>query len=123
MSKQSDALREYFKSHGIRQREVCEVLGLTPATISNLLAGRYPISKNVARRLADKYGLSFMFILTGDGTLIPPAGVQLAQAGAAQNSSGAGAKDDEVARLREQLEAERLEKHRLLGIIEKMAEA
>ena len=33
MSKQSDALREYFKSHGIRQREVCEVLGLTPATM------------------------------------------------------------------------------------------
>lgn len=125
MSKQSDALREYFDKNGILQKEVCEVLGLHSGTVSSILSGRFGISKKVAKRLADVYGFDLEFLLTGEGVLIPPPGtVRISQSQRVSgHSTGIQAVGDhallaENAQLREQLEQCRAEKDRLLGIIE-----
>ena len=126
MSKQSDALRAYFEKNGIPQKDVCEKTGVASGTMSNVLAGRYGISKKMAHTLAAAYGFDIAFLLTGDGDLLPPPGVRIAQHHNTNTGDGAGAihlgGDEalraEVAQLRDQLERERAEKARLLGIIE-----
>lgn len=122
MSKQSDALREYFEKNGILQKEICEELGLHNATVSNILTGRYQISKTVARKLADAYGFSLSFLITGEGELLPPGGVHIRRVDHVHNTGtinqGDGALAVENAQLREQLAQANAEKERLLGIIE-----
>lgn len=124
MSKQSDAIREYFDKNGILQREIAEKLGVHEGTVSSILSGRFGISKNTARKMAEIYGFDLGFLLSGEGSLFPP-GVRIHQS---QRVSGNGtgiqtigadqALAMENAQLREQLEQCRAEKERLLGIIE-----
>lgn len=124
MSKQSEAIREYFDKNGILQREIAEKLGVHEGTVSSILSGRFGISKNTARKMAEIYGFDLGFLLSGDGSLFPP-GVRIHQS---QRVSGNGtgiqaigadqALAMENAQLREQLEQCRTEKERLLGIIE-----
>lgn len=125
MSKQSDALREYFETNGILQRDVCEATGMKSGTVSNILSGRFQISKNAARKLASVYGFSIPFLITGEGSLCPPGTVRITQAQRVsgngtgiQSINGDQALAMENAQLREQLAQERAEKQRLLGIIE-----
>lgn len=126
MSIQSEALREFFHDNGITNRDLAERLGKHEATISNILSGKYGISKETAARLSDAYGFSIKFLMTGEGSLIPPGGVRINQTNNTNNGDGAGAihlEGDallraENAQLREQLDRERAEKARLLGIIE-----
>lgn len=125
MSKQSDALREYFDKNGILQKEVCEILGLHSGTVSSILSGRFGISKKVAKKLADVYGFDLEFLLTGEGVLVPPPGtVRISQSQRVSGGTGIqtiGADQAlamENAQLRDQLEQCRAEKDRLLGIIE-----
>ena len=127
MSKQSDALRDFFEKNGILQKEVCEALGLTPATISNILAGRYQISKMVARLLADTYGLSMTFLITGEGDLVPPKGVSIRRVDHVHNTGiinqTDGFRDKEISRLEQQLAQANAEKDRLLNIIESLTKS
>ena len=126
MSRQSDAIRDYFEKNGIPQKDICEATKASKTTISNMLAGRYGISKKMAHALAKLYGFDVVFLLSGEGDLFPPHGIRIAQHHNTNNGEGAGAihlSEDaalraEVARLRDQLERERAEKARLLGIIE-----
>lgn len=122
MSKQSDALRAYFDKNGIAQKEVCEVLGLASGTLSNLLAGRYQISKKVARRLSDVYGFSLPFLITGEGDLVVPGPVNISRVDHVRNTGtinqASSSQAERIAMLEQQLDAEREEKKRLLGIIE-----
>ena len=122
MSKQSDALRAYFEKNGIAQKEVCEALGLASGTLSNLLAGRYQISKKVARRFSDVYGFSLPFLITGEGDLVVPGPVNISRVDHVRNTGtinqASSSQDERIAQLEQQLDAEREEKKRLLGIIE-----
>lgn len=130
MSAQSDAVRAYITKHGIKQKHLAEICEVTPATMSSILAGRYPISREVALRLTEKFGFDIHFLLTGQGELFPIPGAtfrrinQPNNSGQIVNGSGAisiasdSAAAVEIAQLREQLEREREEKARLLGIIE-----
>lgn len=126
MSKQSDALRDFFEKNGILQKDVCEALGFTPATISNILAGRYQISKKVARKLSETYGLSMTFLITGDGELVPPRGVSIRRVDHVHNTGiinqTDGTRDEEISRLEQQLAQANAEKERLLGIIETLTQ-
>ncbi len=128
MSRQSDALREYFDKNGILQKEVCEVLGLHSGTVSSILSGRFGISKKVAKRLADVYGFDLEFLLTGEGVLIHP-GVRIHQsqsvAGGStgiQTISSDQALAMENAQLREQLAQAKEREDRLLGIIDTLTQ-
>ena len=131
MSQQSDELKKYFDQHGILQREIAERLGVHEGTVSNILSGRFGISKNIARKLAVAYDFDLEFLLTGEGVLCPPPGtvrIQRAQrvTGNGNIVNGAGTQTItgdqalviENAQLRDQLEQCREEKDRLLGIIE-----
>lgn len=125
MSRQSDALREYFDKNGILQKDVCEILGVQSGTLSSILSGRFGISKKVAKKLADAYGFNIEFLLTGEGVLCPPPGtVRISQQqrvtgnGTGIQAIGDQALAAENAQLRQQLEQCRAEKDRLLGIIE-----
>ena len=124
MSRQSDALREFFEKNGILQRDVCEATGMKSGTVSNILSGRFQISKNAARKLAQIYGFSIPFLITGDGDLIPPGGVSIRRVDHVHNSGtinqGDGALEAENAQLREQLAQAHAEKERLLGIIDNL---
>ncbi len=130
MSKQSEAVREYFDKNGILQKDVCEALGLHSGTLSNILSGRYGISKKTAQKMAAVYGFDISYLLTGEGTLIAPGGFHarridqshnsgnIANGGAINTIAGDSALAVENAQLREQLEQAKEEKARLLGIIE-----
>lgn len=72
MSNQSNAIRLYFVEKGVKNIEVAELLGTSTATVSNMLAGRFAISKDNAAKLSDAYGFDLNFLLTGKGTLFPP---------------------------------------------------
>lgn len=126
MSRQSDAVRDYFDKNGILRKDVCEATGVASGTLSNVLAGRFGISKKLAHRLAKEYGFDVAFLLSGEGSLFPPAGINIHQVKNNNNGEGAGAIHldgdaalrAENAQLRDQLDREREEKARLLGIIE-----
>lgn len=126
MSKQSDALRQYFQAEGITNRELAEKLDKHEGTISNILSGRYGISKDTASRLVELYGFDVRFLMKGEGSLFPPAGIRISQTHNTNNGTGAGAIHvdassalaAENAQLREQLAQANAEKARLLGIIE-----
>lgn len=131
MSTQSDAVRAYITKHGIKQKHLAEICEVTPATMSSILTGRYPISREVALRLTEKFGFDIHFLMTGEGDLFPIPGATIRRINQAHNSgqivNGSGAisiaSDSaaaaiEIAQLREQLAHEREEKNRLLKIIE-----
>lgn len=128
MSTQSDSVRAFIAEHGIKQRHLAEICDVTPGTMSSILSGRYPISKEVALRLVEKFGFDMHFLMTGEGSLFPVPGAhvrrldQTNNSGNIVNGSGHISADTahalELAQLREQLAQERAEKQRLLGIIE-----
>lgn len=120
MSRQSDELRKYFDRNGIKQKDVMEATGASHSTISNMLKGRFGISKDMAQRLASAYGFNLSFLLTGEGELIPPPGIPVRRPASpgVVLSDGGDAFIAEITNLRAELERERGEKQRLLGIIE-----
>lgn len=128
MSTQSDSIRAYIAEHGIKQRHLAEICDVTPGTMSSILSGRYPISREVALRLVEKFGFDMHYLMTGEGSLFPVPGTHVRRLDQTNNSgnivNGSGhisadtAQALEIAQLREQLAQERAEKARLLGIIE-----
>lgn len=71
MTPNYQALKDYFYRNNIRQVDIVERTGIDKATVSNFLAGRRPLGRENARRLADAFGLSLAFILTGEGDMFP----------------------------------------------------
>lgn len=121
-------LREYLLTKVATQRELAARLGISATHLSNYLRGTERISRKVADRIVELWPeVREAFILTGDGPLLR-GGVHIEQKHNTNNGDGAGAihiGSDEVLRaendqLRQQLERERAEKERLLGIIETM---
>ena len=121
-------LREYLLTKVATQRELAARLGISATHLSNYLRGTERISRKVADRIVELWPeVREAFILTGDGPLLR-GGVHIEQHHNTNNGDGAGAINvsadavlrAEVQQLREQLDREREEKARLLGIIETM---
>ena len=66
-----DELKRYFDEKGITQQQVADALGVSLQYINQLLNGRKTLGKKNAERLANLYGLSKPFLLTGEGSLVP----------------------------------------------------
>ncbi len=62
-------LKEFFEKKGISQQEVAAELDVSPPYINAILNGKKPLGKKNAERLANLYGLSKSFLLTGEGSL------------------------------------------------------
>lgn len=63
------SLRAWFKSKKMRQNQIAKTLGVTPATVSNLLTGRSTFGKLAAERWSQAFGLNAVFLLTGEGKI------------------------------------------------------
>lgn len=121
-------LREYLLTKVSTQRELAKKLGISATHLSNYLRGTERISRKVADRIVELWPeIREAFVLTGDGALLR-GGVNINNTNNTNTGDGAGAihvgSDEllraEVQQLRQQLEREREEKARLLGIIETM---
>ena len=65
-----DELKHYFDERGITQQQVADALGVSLQYVNQLLNGRKTLGKKNAERLANLYGLSKPFLLTGEGELL-----------------------------------------------------
>lgn len=68
-----DELKRYFDERGITQQQVADALGVSLQYVNQLLNGRKTLGKKNAERLANLYGLSKPFLLTGEGELLLPS--------------------------------------------------
>ena len=68
-----DELKRYFDERGITQQQVADALGVSLQYVNQLLNGRKMLGKKNAERLANLYGLSKPFLLTGEGELLLPS--------------------------------------------------
>ena len=119
-------LREYLLTKVRTQTELAEKIGCSKSHISNYLRGAERISRKVADRIVELWPeIREAFILTGDGPLLHGGHVHTIHS--VTNSTnivnGDGIAGDAALRqqledLQAQLEREREEKARLLGIVE-----
>lgn len=63
-------LKFFFKKKGITQNDIAKDLNVSQPYVNSILNGRMPIGKNQARRLSNLYGLSFSWLLTGEGEML-----------------------------------------------------
>ena len=64
-----ERLKRYFDENGITQQQVADSLGVSLQYINQILNGKKSLGKKNAERLANLYGLSKSFLLTGDGPI------------------------------------------------------
>ena len=75
-----DELKRYFDERGITQQQVADALCVSLQYVNQLLNGRKTLGKKNAERLANLYGLSKPFLLTGEGELLLPSPTPTPQA-------------------------------------------
>lgn len=63
-------LKQYFDSQGIKQVDICNILGKSKAQISNYLTGKVSFGKKAAKEWSNAFGLSESWLLTGEGSMI-----------------------------------------------------
>lgn len=64
-------LKMILESRQISQRAAAEIAGVSPTVIANWLVGQSPHDFLAVHRLAVGLGVSFEFLLTGEGSLVP----------------------------------------------------
>ena len=65
-----DKLRQFFDSQGIRQVDICNILGKSKAQVSNYLTGKVAFGKKAAKEWSNAFGLSESWLLTGEGEML-----------------------------------------------------
>ena len=63
------ALREYFFSQSISQKEVAEKIGVQPSFINMILQEKKKIGLQTADKLCKAYGFSKMWLVSGEGEM------------------------------------------------------
>lgn len=63
-------LRDFFEQQGITQEEVARLLGVHKTYINQLLTGKKQFGKGVAKKWSDLFGLSYTWLLTGEGDML-----------------------------------------------------
>ena len=121
-----DELRAYLLTKMRTQKDIADKIGCSPQHLSNYFRGAERISRKVADRIVELWPeIREAFILTGDGPLLHGGHVHTIHS--VTNSTnivnGDGIAGDAALRqqledLQAQLEREREEKARLLGIVE-----
>ena len=102
-----DELKRYFDERGITQQQVADALGVSLQYVNQLLNGRKTLGKKNAERLANLYGLSKPFLLTGEGELLLPSPTPTPQAATDSSSmvpALLAAKDEVIESLKRELQ-------------------
>ena len=60
-------LKKYFEEKGITQQQIADALGVSLQYVNQILNGKKFLGKKNAERLANLFGLSKSFLLTGEG--------------------------------------------------------
>ena len=63
-------IKDYLAKKGLTMTEVAARLGCSQQAVSNQLSGR-KIGENVARRWAEAFGFNLVYLMTGEGSLLP----------------------------------------------------
>ena len=122
MSKQSDAVKAYIEEHGLVQKDIAQQMGISPASLNNLLNGRDNIGKRRAQRLHELFGFDVVFLLTGEGSLFsgPIRHVEVSHnSGSSRNTVNVGESPDAAA-LKSKIEALEKENAWLRQMVEKL---
>lgn len=122
MSKQSDAVKAYIEEHGLVQKDIAQQMGISPASLNNLLNGRDNIGKRRAQRLHELFGFDVVFLLTGEGSLFsgPIRHVEVSHnSGSSRNTVNVGESSDAAA-LKSKIEALEKENTWLRQMVEKL---
>lgn len=70
MAKIGNKLREYFENQGITQKEVAERIGIKPQYLTKIYNDDREIGKNMATKWTTQFGLSKVWLLTGEGEML-----------------------------------------------------
>lgn len=62
-----DKLKKYFEEKRITQQQIADALGVSLQYVNQILNGKKFLGKKNAERLANLFGLSKSFLLTGEG--------------------------------------------------------
>ncbi|MCM1555784.1 MAG: helix-turn-helix domain-containing protein, partial [Bacteroides sp.] len=73
MKKIGDALKAFFKSKGITQKQLSQELNVSQPYINALLSGEKEFGKKQAQIFGEKFGISPNWLLTGTGAMLPDA--------------------------------------------------
>ena len=65
----ANTIKDFLTENGISMTEAATRLGVSQQAVSNQLSGR-KIGQNVARNWAEKFGLSLVYLMTGEGSLM-----------------------------------------------------
>lgn len=66
-----DAVRADLRAQNISIGGAADLLGISRGSMSNHLNGKMPFTPDLAKRMATTFGYDKMFLLFGEGTLIP----------------------------------------------------
>lgn len=91
------ALKQWIENSQYSKADIARILEVSPQYVNGLCAGK-PIGKGMAKKLANQFGLSEYYLLTGEGTLLAGDGVS-------EESINRSYKDAEVDVLKKQIEA------------------
>ena len=65
-----EQLKKFFQKKGISQLQLAEILEVKPQYVNAILNGKKAIGKKTAEKIANFFGLSKSFLLTGEGELL-----------------------------------------------------
>ena len=91
------ALKQWIENSQYSKADIARILEVSPQYVNGLCAGK-PIGKGMAKKLANQFGLSEYYLLTGEGTLLAGDGVS-------DESINRSYTDTEVDVLKKQIEA------------------
>lgn len=69
-------LQKHFEDIGLSQVAIAERLGVTKAYVNALLSGRQSFGKKQAQIWSEQFGLSRSWLLTGEGKMLKPDGLE-----------------------------------------------
>ena len=69
MDSKIERLRKFFDDKGITQKQIALQLGVDEAHVNKLMTGKKAFGKQTARKWSDLYGLSYSWLLTGEGEM------------------------------------------------------
>ena len=64
-----EQLRRFFDEKCITQEQIASQLGVDKAHVNKLMTGKKAFGKQTARKWSDLYGLSYSWLLTGEGVM------------------------------------------------------
>lgn len=69
-------LKDYFKKKGLTQKEVAEMSGVPATYITKLFCGERGFGEKMAMKWETLFGLSHVYLMTGDGEMEVGAGAK-----------------------------------------------